>query len=59
MEKEIRCKDAGINCDFVARGQSDDEVMKIATEHGRQKHGMNQITPELQQKMRSIIHNAK
>ncbi|HZR46751.1 MAG TPA: DUF1059 domain-containing protein [Candidatus Manganitrophaceae bacterium] len=59
MAKEIRCKDAGMDCSFVARGQSDDEVMKVAAEHGRQKHGMTQITPDLQQKMRSLIHEAK
>jgi len=59
MAKEIRCKDAGMDCNFVARGQSDDEVMKVAAEHGKQKHGMSQITPDLQQKMKSLIHDAK
>lgn len=59
MAKEIKCKDAGIDCNFVARGQSEDEVMKVAAEHGKQKHGMAQITPDLQRKMRSLIHDAK
>ncbi len=59
MAKVIRCKEAGMDCDFVARGQSDDEVMRVAAEHGKQKHGMAQITPDLQQKIRSLIRNEK
>jgi predicted small metal-binding protein len=59
MAKELRCKDAGMDCDFVARGQTEEEVMKAAAEHGKQKHGMTQITPDLQKKMKSIIHDAK
>lgn len=59
MARELRCKDAGMECDFVAKGQTDEEVMKAAAEHGRQKHGMTQITPDLQEKMQSIIHDAK
>lgn len=59
MAKVIRCKEAGIDCDFVAKGQSDDEVMRVVAEHGKQKHGMTQITPDLQQKIRSLIRNEK
>ncbi|MDC4205709.1 MAG: DUF1059 domain-containing protein [Candidatus Manganitrophus sp.] len=57
--KTINCRDAGIQCDFVARGQTNEEVMQLAAEHGRQKHGMTNITPELQQKMRSLIREEK
>lgn len=33
--KTISCRDAGVDCDFVARGNTADEVMKTASEHGR------------------------
>ena len=57
--KTINCRDAGIQCDFVARGQTNEEVMRVAAEHRRQKHGMQNITPELQQKMKSLIRDEK
>ncbi|TAK02762.1 MAG: DUF1059 domain-containing protein [Candidatus Manganitrophaceae bacterium] len=57
--KTITCKDAGIDCDYVARGLTNEEVMKNAAEHGRQKHGMQTITPELQQKMKSLIREER
>lgn len=57
--KTISCRDAGIDCDFVARGNTADEVMKAAAEHGRQKHGMTNIPPDLQQKILSLIREEK
>lgn len=57
--KTITCRDAGIDCNYVAQGQTNEEVMKNAAEHGRQKHGMQNITPELQQKMKSLIRDEK
>jgi len=57
--KMIRCRDAGVDCDYIARGQTNEEVMKNAAEHGRQKHGMQSIPPELQQKMKSLIREEK
>ncbi|MBI3805791.1 MAG: DUF1059 domain-containing protein [Nitrospirae bacterium] len=57
--KTINCRDAGVDCDFVARGQTNEEVMKAAAEHGRQKHGMTNIPPELQQKMKTLIRDEK
>ncbi len=57
--KTINCRDAGVDCDFVARGQTNEEVMRAAAEHGRQKHGMQNISPELQQKMKTLIRDEK
>lgn len=44
-------------CNFVARGATDDEVMKKAAEHAKTAHGMNNITPELAQKVKAAIKN--
>jgi predicted small metal-binding protein len=57
--KMLSCREAGVDCDFVARGNTVEEVMKSAAEHGRQKHGMTSIPPDLQQKMRSLIREEK
>jgi predicted small metal-binding protein len=32
------CKDMGLNCSFVVKGETLDEVTKIALEHVQEKH---------------------
>jgi len=53
--KEIRCRDAGVDCDFVVRGQTEEELFKKAAEHGRKDHNMQELPEELKAKMRSLI----
>lgn len=47
MEK-FACKNLGIDCDFVATGETKEEVMKKAMEHGGVVHAdlMKDMTPE-------------
>ncbi len=59
MTKEIRCKDVGVDCDFVATGETEEEIMKKAAEHAKKAHGMNEIPQELVQKVRAAIHDKK
>lgn len=42
MAKTISCSEVGYfpECDGVMRGQTDEEVMRAAAEHGRSVHGM-------------------
>ena len=53
MPKVISCKDAGVDCDFVARGETEEELFRNALEHGRTFHGMKEIPKDLQEKMGS------
>ena len=47
MEK-FACKNLGIDCDFVATGETKEEVMKMAMAHGSVVHAdlMKNMTPE-------------
>jgi predicted small metal-binding protein len=55
MSKVLRCGDIVGNCDFVAKGESEQEILQQASEHARTSHGIEQITPELAEKVRSAI----
>ncbi|MEW6001605.1 MAG: DUF1059 domain-containing protein [Nitrospirota bacterium] len=46
MEKVLRCKDVGVDCDFVARGKTEEEVLKQAKEHARKHHNVKRVTKE-------------
>ncbi|GAB4387293.1 MAG: hypothetical protein Kow0025_00050 [Thermodesulfovibrionales bacterium] len=44
--KVLKCKDVGVDCDFEARGATDDEVLKKAAEHARKDHDMKKVTKD-------------
>jgi len=54
--KDFHCKDAGMKCDFVARGDTNQEILRIAGEHAKQAHNLT-VTPELAKKVESLIHD--
>ena len=58
MELQVRCRDVGADCDYVARGRTEEELFKNAAEHGKSAHKMEQIPPEVVEKVRSAIHYA-
>jgi predicted small metal-binding protein len=56
MTKVLKCRDVGVDCDFVARGQTVEEVLKKAKEHACSDHGFAGIPPELTAKVIAAIH---
>jgi predicted small metal-binding protein len=57
MTKVLRCRDVGVDCDFVARGATVDEVMAKAEEHACADHGFSGIPSELADKVKAAIHD--
>ena len=54
--RDFHCVDAGMKCDFVAKGSTDDEVLRQAGSHAQQAHGMK-VTPDLEKTVRGLIHD--
>ena len=50
--KMVRCRDHGFECDFEAKGETEEEVLKKAAEHVQTMHDV-QVTPELAQQVRA------
>ena len=57
MSKVLTCRDVGVDCDFVARGATEDEVMQKAAEHAAKDHGFAEIPPDLASKARAAIRD--
>jgi predicted small metal-binding protein len=57
MAKSISCRDVGVDCDFVARGETEQEILQQCSEHARTAHNMNELPPELAQKVRGAIRD--
>ena len=58
MARALRCRDVGMEgCDFHTRGETEEEVARLATEHLQSDHGVPEITPELAARVRAAIRN--
>jgi predicted small metal-binding protein len=55
MAKTMSCRDVGADCDFVARGESEEEIMGQVAEHARAAHGMEEVPPEVAEKVKAAI----
>ena len=51
----INCRDAGVDCDFEARGASIDEVVQLCADHAIREHNMKGFGTELYLKMRRCL----
>ncbi len=38
MPKVARCKDTGLNCEFIIRGETEEELLENASEHANAEH---------------------
>ena len=57
MSKVLQCRDLGMQCDFQARGETEQEVMQKAAEHAKSAHKIDEITPDLAARVKSAIHD--
>jgi predicted small metal-binding protein len=57
MTKVLKCRDVGMDCDFEARGNSEDEIMVQAAEHARRDHGLESIPTEIATAVKAAIHD--
>ena len=55
--KELKCRDAGFDCDAVVHGETVDDVMAQAGPHAKEAHGLD-VTPEVADRIRTLVHDA-
>lgn len=53
--KVVNCRDVGVDCDFVAKGETVDDVLRQCGEHARSAHGFADVPPELVDKVKAAI----
>ena len=57
MSKIVSCKEVGVDCDFVAKGETEQEVLQECAEHARNEHGMTELPADLAEKVRGAIRD--
>ncbi|MEX0656303.1 MAG: DUF1059 domain-containing protein [Nitrosopumilaceae archaeon] len=54
MTKTLRCSDVGVDCDWSASANTEEELMKKVQVHAKE-HGFDKISPELLAKVKASI----
>jgi predicted small metal-binding protein len=57
MSKMVSCREVGVDCDFVAKGETEQEVLQQCAEHARKEHGMTELPADLAEKVRGAIRD--
>lgn len=47
MGKVLYCKDLGFDCGFVAKAQSEEELLQAAAQHAEEAHGITELPDEV------------
>lgn len=58
MAMTISCRDTGADCDYVARGETEEELMADVMKHGKEVHGFTEEQlkdPEMMKKIKAAI----
>jgi predicted small metal-binding protein len=57
MSKAMKCGDVVPGCPFVARGDTEQQVLARAAEHAKEDHGMETIPNDVLLKVKAAIHD--
>jgi len=52
---QLSCRDAGVDCDFLVRAETKEEVMRVAGDHACKSHQVCEFSPEMKSKVSSLI----
>ncbi len=58
LAKKIRCADVGLDCDYEGWAETEEELLKMVADHAHQAHGIEEVTPELEQKLLGAMRDA-
>jgi predicted small metal-binding protein len=58
MEKLLRCRDFGTDCDFEACGETAEEALTTAVDHARAIHGLKEISDKDRMRARAAVQDA-
>ncbi len=53
--KQISCQDFGMDCGFMVRAETDNEALKVASDHACRIHNKCESSPDIEKKVRSLM----
>lgn len=58
--KTLACRDIGLDCNYIIKGMTEEELLKIAEQHYSEIHAIEpeEITSEMKVKIKDNIHDS-
>jgi predicted small metal-binding protein len=53
--KQFKCGDVVLGCEWVARSEDEQELFEEIRSHAREAHGMDEVPPEVVDKIHDVI----
>lgn len=57
MAKELKCGDLMPGCEYVAKAESESELLQQVVAHAKDAHGIDEVTPDLAEKVKGAIRS--
>jgi predicted small metal-binding protein len=57
MAKVLKCREVGLDCNFVACADTEEELMKQVAEHANITHGVKDMPKDVVARVRGVIHD--
>ena len=57
MAKVLHCKHVGFDCEGVVRAETEEEALQMAAAHTKAVHGIQEITPEIVEKVKAAMRD--
>ncbi len=51
----FKCSDIGMNCGFETKASTKEELMPLIADHAKKAHSMNEIPPDVKDKVDKAI----
>jgi predicted small metal-binding protein len=58
MSKVVNCRDVGFDCEGVVTAETEDEALQKVAQHAADVHGLTEVTPDVVEKVKSVMHDA-
>jgi len=55
MAKTLHCNDLGFDCGFVAKAESEEDLLGQVADHAASVHGIKEVTPELLAQVKGAV----
>ena len=57
MAKVLKCREVGLDCNFVARADTEEEIMQQIAEHAHTTHGVQDMPEDVVTRVRGVIRD--
>lgn len=55
MTLVVHCRDVGFDCDGVVKAETEQELLQQVAAHAQSEHGLEEVTPEVVAKVKSVV----